>query len=28
VFRTVGWASLVLLTLYLVNVSFLYLYSG
>lgn len=28
VFKTVGWASLVLLTLYLLNVSFLYLYSG
>jgi len=28
VFRTVGWASIVLLTMYLVNASFLYLFSG
>lgn len=28
VFRTVGWASLVLLSIYLLNASFLYLYSG
>lgn len=28
VFRTVGWASLVLLTVYLLNASFLYLYRG
>ncbi|HEX9813060.1 MAG TPA: sodium:calcium antiporter [Burkholderiales bacterium] len=28
VFRTVGWASLVLLSIYLINASFLYLYRG